>query len=247
VINRRTAHICAALAIACAGALSATWVFLVPIFQSPDEPAHFDYAISIVDAHRLVRRADGASATIVSPQTKYLLRISDFARIAGHSPMHVAADYGSAAYFRSLDAGAPRGGGAALPPGQISYIVRLYPFGFYGLEALVATTVTSLGGSLTATFFAARLLCVALTMLALFFSYRACLNLGVPPLTSVALTGAVGLFPMVSMVSSYVQPDNLAFAAVSAALFFATQLRTSQATALRVAPLGVALGILAVT
>jgi|GEM_PF-6893956 len=30
-----------------AGALSAFWAFAVPIFQGPDEPAHFDYAISI--------------------------------------------------------------------------------------------------------------------------------------------------------------------------------------------------------
>lgn len=243
----RTAHIGAAIVIACAGALSVLWAFVIPIFQSPDEPAHFDYAMSIVDAHRLVRRGDGASSVIVSPQTAYLLRVSDFARIAGHSPMHVAPGYGSAAYFHALDAGAPRGSAAVPAVGRISYIARLYPFGFYGLEAAIMGTVASLGGSLTASFFAARLLCVALTMLALFFSYRTALNLGVPPWTSVALTGAVGLFPMVSLVSSYVQPDNLAFAAISAALFFATRLRAANATALRIVPLGVALGILAVT
>lgn len=243
--SRRAAHFGAAAAIACAAALSVAWAFLVPIFQSLDEPAHFDYATSIVEAHRLVRRADGASATIVSSQTSYLLRASDFARIAGHSPMHVAPAYGTPAYFHALDAGAPRA--AVLPDGQVSYIARLYPFGFYGLEAAIMGAVATLGGSLTATFFAARLLCVALTILALFFSYRTALNLGVPPWTAVALTGAVGLFPMVSMVSSYVQPDNLAFAALSAALFFATQLRRVDATPLRVAPLGIALGILAVT
>jgi hypothetical protein len=247
VTSRRTAHIAAVFVIACAGALSALWAFLVPIFQSPDEAAHFDYAMSIADAHRLVRRADGPSATIVTPQAGYLLRISDFARIAGHSPMHVVPGYGTTAYYRALDASAPRAGETILGFGRISYIARLYPFGFYGLEALVIGAVTSLGGPLATTFFAARLLCVALMLLALFFSYRTALNLGVAPWTAVALTGAVGLFPMVSMVSSYVQPDNLAFAALSAALFFATQLRSTRTTALRVGPLGVALGILAVT
>lgn len=243
----RAAHYGAIIVIVCAGALSTLWAFLVPIFQPLDEPAHFDYAMSIVDAHRLVRRADGASATIVTPQATYLLRVSDFARIAGHSPMHVAPGYGTTGYYRALDAGAPRGSAAVPAPGHISYIARLYPFGFYGLEALVMGVVGSLGGSLTAMFFAGRLLCVALMMLALFFGYRTTLNLGVPPWIAVALTAGVGLFPMVSTVSSYVQPDNLAFAALSAALFFATQLRRSEATILRVLPLGLALGMLAIT
>ncbi len=161
--------------------------------------------------------------------------------------MHVRPAYGTFAYFHALDASAPPAGVAAPHTRHVNYIVRLYPFGFYGLEALVMGAVTALTGSLTAVFFAARLVCVALTMLALFFSYRTALNLGVPPWTSVALAGAVGLFPMTSMVSAYVQPDNLAFAALSAALFFATQFRHAKATPLGVVPLGLALGVLAVT
>ncbi len=52
---------------------------------------------------------------------------------------------------------------------------------------------------------------------------------------------------MTSLVSSYVQPDNLAYALVSAALFYATKLRDGSLTPPRIVPLGVALGLLAVT
>ena len=247
VSSGRTANAGAAIVILLCGAVSAAWALVIPIFQSPDEPAHFDYAVSIMQAHRLVRRADGTSATIATPLTQYLLKASDFRRIAGHSPMHVAPNYGSAGYYRALDAGAPRARDAQPRAGHISYIARLYPFGFYALAALVMGIVSTVTGSLTATFFAARLLCVALAMLALFFSYRTARNLGVPPWTSVALVGAIGIFPMTSEVSAYVQPDNLAFAAISAALFFATQLRRRNATPWGILPLGIAIGVLAVT
>ncbi len=71
---------------------------------------------------------------------------------------------------------------AAQPPqGRISYIVRLYPFGFYALEAIWMHVIALLTGSLASLFFAARLFCTALLMLGLYFNYRTALRLGVPP------------------------------------------------------------------
>lgn len=230
-----------------AGALSTFWVFLVPFFQSPDEPAHFDYAISIYNAHRLINRADGQSDWIVSPYTKYLMKVSDYGRIAGHSPMHVPASYGTRAYYTRIDAGAPSLQQQTPSNGRVNYIVRLYPFGFYALEALWMGAVATLTHSMADVFFAGRILCVLLTMLGLYFNYRTTLNLGIGRWTSVVLVGAIGLFPMTSLISSYIQPDNLTYALVSAALFFATQLRHGAPSPARVAPLGLALGLLAIT
>ncbi len=227
--------------------MSTFWVFLVPVFQSPDEPAHFDYAISIYNAHRLVNRADGQSDWIVSPYTKYLMKVSDYGRIAGHSPMHVPAEYGTRAYYARIDADAPSLQRQIPSNGRTNYIVRAYPFGFYALEALWMGAAAALTHSMTDVFFAGRILCVLLTMLGLYFNYRTALNLGIGRWTSVALVGAIGLFPMTSLVSSYIQPDNLAYALVSAALFFATQLRNGMLSPARVAPLGLALGLLAIT
>lgn len=85
----RGADLAALAVILLAGALSATWAFLVPIFQAPDEPAHFDYAISIMSAGRLIHVGDRPADWVVSPYTRYLLRATDFERIAWHSSMRV--------------------------------------------------------------------------------------------------------------------------------------------------------------
>lgn len=236
------------LVIFLAGTLSTVWVFLVPIFQAPDEPAHFDYAISIYNARRLITLADGKPDWIVSPYTKYLMQAVDFQRIMGHSSMRVQPGYDTREYFARVDATAPSLSKPLKPSGRISYLVPdIYPFGFYALEAFWMRAVSLFTGSLVTLFFAARLLCVFLLMVGLYFNYRTALNLGLPRWTSAALVAAVGFFPLTSLASSYVQPDNLAYALVSASLFFATELRSGAPQLRTVLPLGLSLGLLAVT
>jgi hypothetical protein len=241
------AHLAALVVILLAGALSATWAFVVPIFQAPDEPAHFDYAISIFSAGRLIRVSDGPTGWIVSPYTRYLMRASDYERIERHSSMHVRPGYGSRAYFAHLDAGAPRLNPPIAPDHRINYIVPLYPIGFYALEAVWMKVVSLFTPSLAAIFFAARLLCVVLMMIGLYFNYRTALNLGLPAWLGVALAAAVGFFPLTTFVSSYVQPDNLTYALVSASVFFASKLRTGEASYPTIAALGSSLGLLSIT
>ncbi|HEY1883617.1 MAG TPA: DUF2142 domain-containing protein [Candidatus Cybelea sp.] len=236
----------ALLAILVSGLVSAYWAFHVPIFQAPDEPAHFDYAISIYNAHRLVRLSDGKPGWIVSPYTNYLLRASDFERIAWHSSMRVPAGYGTQSFFSHLDSNAPNLHTPLAPTGEINYIVPTYPFGFYALEAVWMHTVALFTGSIVTVFFAARLLCVLLTMAALGFNYWTAIRLGLPRWASVALVAAIGLLPLTSFVSSYIQPDNLAYALVSAALFFAVTLRRNRSP-VTLCGLALSLGFLAVT
>lgn len=245
--NARAANVAVAAVILLAGTLSTAWVFIVPIFQATDEAAHFDYSISILSAGHLIETSSARSAWIVSPYTRFLLRSTDYFRLAFHSSMRVPPQYGTLAFYRRLDASAPSVRDPIAVRGQVSYIARAYPFGFYLLEALWMKVVALLTGSLVATFFAARILCVFLTMLGLYFNYRTALNIGVPPWPSVALVTAAGFFPLTTLVSSYVQPDNLAYALVSASLYFATQLRTSRRPLPTIAALGLCLGCLAVT
>lgn len=245
--DARRANIAALVVILLAGGLSAVWAFLVPIFQAPDEPAHFDYAASIYSAGRLITWADGPSDWIVSPYTRYLMRASDFERIAWHTSMRAPAGYGTRAYFDRVDAAAPPLQATPTHGARISYVARLYPFGFYALEALWMRAAAALTGSLVATFFAARLLCVFLMMLGLYFNYRTALNLGLPRWTGVALVAAIGFFPLTTFVSSYVQPDNLAFALVSATLYFSSQLVRRGVRPVVVGTVGLCLGLLAIT
>ncbi len=247
VSETRRANLAAVAAILLAGALSTVWAFLVPIFQAPDEPAHFDYALSIYSAHRLIRLSDGGTAWIVNPYTKYLLKAFDFERIAWHSSMRAPGGYGTRGYYARIDAAAPSLHQPSRSGGKINYIVPLYPFGFYALEALWMHGVSLFTSSITAVYFSARLLCVFLMMIGLYCNYRTAINLGLPRWTSVALIAAIGLFPLTSFVSSYVQPDNLAYALLSAALFFATELRVGKISSSTIVALGIAMGLLAVT
>lgn len=242
----RGANLVALAVIVAAGLLSTAWVFIVPIFQATDEAAHFDYAISIMSTGRLIHTSGAQTAWIVSPYTRYLLGATDYFRIAFHSSMRAPRGYGTLAYYRRIDSGAPSVRSAD-PPSRISYIAPAYPFGFYALEAIWMKTIAALTGSLVAVFFGARMLCVFLTMLGLYFSYRAALNVGVGPWVAVALLGGVAFFPLTTLVSSYVQPDNLGFALVAASLFFATELRRSKTPLPSTAVLGICLGLLAVT
>ena len=175
------------------------------------------------------------------------MRATDFERIVWQSSMRVPTGYGTRAYFARVDAGAPSRQEPLQASGRISYIVRTYPFGFYAVEALWMRAASFFTPSLTAIFFAARLLCVFLLMLGLYFNYRTALNLGVPRWIGVALISAIGLFPMTSLVSSYIQPDNLAYMLVSAALYFATRLSRVPTSLPDVAAVGLALGLLAIT
>ncbi len=241
------ANAAAAAVIVAAGLLSAAWAFIVPIFQATDEAAHFDYAASIFTAGRLIATPGARTAWVVSPYTRYLLGSTDYFRVAFHSSMRPPSGYGTAAYYRRLDANAPNLQHAALPAGEVSYIAAVYPFGFYALEAVWMRIAAAATGSLVATFFAARLLCVLLMTFGLFCNYRTARNIGIPAWTSVALVAAVGFFPLTTLVSSYIQPDNLAYALISLALLLASQVARSRRQFATTAALGIALGCLAVT
>lgn len=245
-MGRSGADVVALLVVLLAGALSATWAFLVPIFQAPDEPAHYDYAISIFSAGRLLRPNNGPIEFVVSPYTRYLLKATDFERIAWHSSMKVASGYGSAAYFRQLDENGPDLRSHLGTEGRANYIAQAYPFGFYAVEALWMRLVADFDDSLSAVFFAARLLCVMMMMSGLYFNYRTAVNLGLSRWLAVAFIGCVGLFPLTTFVSSYIQPDNLAYLLVSAAIYFASALRRGLSLRSLVG-LGATLGFLVVT
>ncbi len=133
--RNRAADRAAVAAIALAGALSAAWAFIVPIFQATDEAAHFDYAISIFTAGHLITTPGEKTAWIVSPYTRYLLGATDYFAVAFHSAVPAPRGYGSIAFYRRIDAGAPSVRTPPPPPGHIPYIAAGYPFGFYALEA----------------------------------------------------------------------------------------------------------------
>src|SRR5579871_3052575 len=80
------------------------WVFLVPIYQAPDEPYHLDYALAIYQKGSLFR-IQGPPAPgihLVHPYTHYLMDRTAMHALAFHPDAKMPPGYGTAAFYDSL-------------------------------------------------------------------------------------------------------------------------------------------------
>ena len=231
------------------GAIAIGWVAVVPIFQSPDENIHFDYAISIYSAGRLINArelpvTDAATPMGVNPYTRLLEDRTAIDVVAHHSQVKMPTGYGSPLYLRQINADATR-----ISPEQTlnPLLVSVYPFGYYALIAAVMGVVHAEGGGLVEMFYAARMVSVVLFVAGLALTYALVRELGSTRERALVITGIVGIFPLSSFVASYIQPDNLAFTLVTASLYAAARWRRRAPTLRSTAGLGLLLALLLVT
>ncbi len=226
------------------------WVVRVPFFQEPDESAHADYAFSIFSTGHLVRTLDRSPATDLHPTVRYLEDAAAFRTMRYNPDGRVPPAYGSAAYFRAVNDSAPRVPGKFLDAdsGRIPYVAQYYSYFYYALDALaIGAGAFVAHGAASAEFFAARAFGLVLLALSLWLTYATLRELHVKPPAALALLLAIGLFPLTSWVSAYVQPDNLAFTAVALALYASIRARRESDPLRAAAWLGAALGVLALT
>src|SRR5215471_20540461 len=151
-----------ALIIISSAALSLYWAFLVPIFQGPDEPAHFDYAIRIYTAGRLLRDGDTGFSTGsgAHPLTTYLCASTNCDVIRLHPDEKAPAGYGGTAFYRDLDRGAPDFDESTRSDTPV--MLTMYPFGYYTLAALWVAVIRDFSTRATASFFGLRILSLVL-------------------------------------------------------------------------------------
>lgn len=219
---------CAVVLTFCFVALACIWVNLVPAFQSPDEPAHFDYAYSLATAGRLLRAADGPTG--FDPRVKAFQKDADQRRLTFHADERVSTFYGTEKYFRKLrrdtkpfDSYSPRQAGAVRSP-----LTSVYAFVPYALYAAAAYPFRhDIAASLTACRFAS----VAFTGLGIFVWSRILRRLNVRRVHALALISIVAFFPLTSFIGSYVQPDGVAFLIVSALLLVTLRIRDGRVDA----------------
>jgi hypothetical protein len=223
------------------------WVFLVPIYQAPDEPAHLDYALAL-HRHGGLFRISGPPKdrlALVHPYTHYLLDRSAEQTIPFHPEARMPPGYGLASFYAEVDAHRPSDDrfSPEEPPG----LAWVYPFGYYALLACWIHLLTGLSSSLVFIFFGARLLSVVLLMGSLLCTYATARELRLGRGLSLLLTGIIGLFPLTLFVSSYVQPDNLSFTLVSLCSYLALAAHRNLRRPWFAGVLGLALGALLVT
>jgi hypothetical protein len=221
IVQPRSAALGLAAIVAAACGVSLIWVFTVPIYQSPDEPAHLDYALTIY-SHGCPFLAQNTSfdrlPPVVHPFTAYLQRRTAAFEISFSPGAKVEPGYGTADYFAALDRDAPPE--PALVSGP-NHLAAIYPFGYYTALAGWIGLVRLFSDSLTVTFFAARIFSVMLLAVTLTAAYSVVRLLGFSQRFALLLTAGVGLFPLTSFISSYVQPDNLSWTLVTLGYYFA--------------------------
>jgi len=211
-------------AIVCLGAAVATaWAFQVPALQEPDELAHLDYAFALYDVGRpfVVRNAE--PGTEVTRQATYLAAVSNY-RVMRYNPVAREPNaYGTAAFWKRVDAAAPRPSHRAPPTGsRMPYVMFAYPIGYYVLLATIMSLADWIShGSFTAVFFAARLMNVACLVATLVLASTVFRRVGLDRVTALYATAAVAVFPLASWVAGYVQPDNLALLLLTAIVYVA--------------------------
>lgn len=261
-----------ALIVLSACALAGVWVWRVPLLQNPDESSHIDYVFSVYSAGRLLNMRRAPSAWNVHPRfegrkdrqgaestpydllshqyTLYLIDATEFQRLRFHPEEKVSGDYGTLAYYRRLDAGAPQAP-AQLPdlqPRDNPWMVTAYPFLYYAVVAVFLKALSVFNSGPVWLFLSARFLSVVLLAGSLVVTYNVLRELRWQKTRALLLTAIVGFFPLTTFVSASVQPDNLTLLLVLLCWYFALRLCRSNENSQRLSLLlGLTLGALVVT
>lgn len=245
-IGPRTAALILAAIVAGASGLALRWVFLVPVFQAPDEPRHFDYAMALRDGgFRKAVPFDPRALNCAHPWTRYLVDSTDSDTVIFNQTAKVAPDYGTRAYFRAIDRGAPPLGEVRItrPPD----LAAVYPYGYYLSLAGWLKFVGLFTGRVTVIFFAARIFSVMLLACSLVFCYLSARELRIGRGTALTATAIIGFFPLTTFLASYIQSDNLAFTLVSVGLYQALRTARRGGRVVDLATLGLTWGFLLAT
>jgi len=246
VIDERQFERVALTGVICAAvALALFWVFLVPIFQSPDEGTHYDYATALATAHHPLRASEGVSQGLADPDVMYLTVATETSRIAFHGEALVPPGYGTNAYYQMLDRSAPAVDRRYYDrtPHDRPWILAAYPIGYYALDAVWIDAARLFTKSVVAQFFAARTLGVAMLALSLVFIYATLRLVRFGPLFALVGTAAAGFLPLTTFVASYIQPDNYSLLAVSATLYFALRTKLDPTNDRLIFIVGILLGL----
>jgi dolichyl-phosphate-mannose-protein mannosyltransferase len=253
-LRRHGGAICLTLIVIVASLRALQWVSLVPIYQSPDEPAHLDYAFWLAHHGDLLHlQRDGAipppavynGAYVVHPYSRYLLERTRAKEVWFHAERKVTPNYGTQTYFQELDRDAPAD--ASSPRDRLPGILPLYPVGYYALLASWLRFLEWCGAGIVGLFFGARILSVLLLAVSLPLTYATARELRFSQATGLVLTACVGMFPLTSFIASYVQPDNLTLMLVSLCFYLTLVARRKRCSAGALALLGLALAALFLT
>jgi 4-amino-4-deoxy-L-arabinose transferase-like glycosyltransferase len=253
-MSDRRGKIALSIIIVTSAALSLYWVFTVPIFQAPDEYVHFDYAMDIYSAGRLINGREPLADWNAPPRglhvfTQYLIRECDSDSMAFNPQSKAPPGYGTKAFYDNLDLNAPpeNSGGLGSHPRTGFSFIALYPSGYWAVIAAWMKLLHIFSTRITVLFFGARIFSVILLVLSLILIYITLRELRLGSARALLFTAVVGLFPTTTFISSYIQADNLGLTLVMLSCYLALRLRRNPDNRRLLLFLGIALGMLCFT
>jgi hypothetical protein len=221
------------LVLAIAVSIALFWVVRVPVFQEPDEMAHADYVFALYDAVSPFVVSRPRPDHEVAPQTRYLRDAVGYRRMRYNPVAQPPQGYDSRDYFEQLDRGAPAPSRRTPSAGSsVPYVMVLYPVTYYAAVLLALRTAIAATHSLALGFFAMRAVGVLALGVTLVCGYLAMRAYAVRASTALLATLGLGTFPLMTALSSSVQPDTLVTAFFALTLLGAALLR-SRATRVR--------------
>ena len=211
-------HVVVASIIFCSMLLASYWVFLIPIFQSPDEECHADYIFTLYSRKKLFQATEAPLVVLSHPYMRYLVERTNDQALKLTRFAQLPANYGSQEFFKNINDNAPQESSCtAIKTNPV--LVAVNPAVYYVIVAAWLRLLSVFNNSLTFLYFSARFLSVILLGSGLLFSYLTMRELGISAWRSALILAAIGFFPLVSFIGSYIQPDNLSFAVISLGFF----------------------------
>jgi hypothetical protein len=191
--------------------------------QIPDESNHYDYALTLRTALRPILASEGPPQNNTHPTVRYLIARSGGPGLRLDALARVPPGYGTPAFFAALNKDAPAVDTTRFRDGPISpapYLMKVYPLGYYALDALaIAAGERIAGDGIVQQYFAARLFSVLCFSVALTCSWLLFMELRVPGRLALVLLAFTGFLPMALQTFGSVQPDNLVSALIAGILW----------------------------
>ncbi len=215
------------LVLAIAVSIAMFWVVRVPVFQEPDEMAHADYVFALYDAVSPFVVSSPQPDQEVAPQTRYLRDAVGYRRMRYNPVAQPPPGYDSREYFERLDREVPvPSHRLPAPHSGVPYVMLVYPITYYTIALAALRTAIATTHSFMLGFFAMRsigVLALAVTLVCAYFAIRVS---GIARSPALLATLGLGTFPLVTALSSSVQPDTLVTAFVALTLLGGALLRS---------------------
>lgn len=189
---------------------SLLWIFLIPIFQTPDENRHYDYVLHIAKRFSLPKKD-----SYVSPRDYYMAETIDLADLVDFDRIRWRADEKTGFILfsdnvRQKIENYHDNRNMTTITDDENLELFAYPPLYYAFCAIIYKIASILGFNIVIRFYIIRLASVILSFLTLYYAHRILNLIGSSSFISLGVILGLIFLPQLSMFQISVQPDAMA-------------------------------------